>query len=46
VREVIAEGARTADMVASPAMKTISTSEIGERIRGALGVVAAPYRVA
>jgi 3-isopropylmalate dehydrogenase len=46
VREVIAEGARTADMVASPATKTISTSEIGERIRGALGVVAAPYRVA
>jgi 3-isopropylmalate dehydrogenase len=41
VGEVITDGARTADMVASPAI-TISTTELGEQIRGALDGVSAP----
>ena len=45
VREVIAGGARTADMVVSPTT-TLSTSEMGERIRTALADASATYRVA
>jgi 3-isopropylmalate dehydrogenase len=36
VREVIADGARSADMVSSPTL-TVSTTELGELIRTALG---------
>jgi 3-isopropylmalate dehydrogenase len=45
VAEVIAGGARTADMVAGPA-HTVSTSEMGDRIRSALDEASAPTRVA
>jgi 3-isopropylmalate dehydrogenase len=37
VREVIAEGARTADTVLDSSHRTISTSELGAAIRSALG---------
>ena len=36
VREVITGGARTADMVVSSSEKTVSTSELGDRVRAAL----------
>ncbi|HSD86309.1 MAG TPA: 3-isopropylmalate dehydrogenase [Kofleriaceae bacterium] len=37
VREVIADGARTRDMVSDPAAPTVSTSQLGELICAALG---------
>jgi 3-isopropylmalate dehydrogenase len=43
VREVIADGARTADLVSSPA-QAMSTSELGERVRDALSAPA-PLRL-
>jgi len=46
VRDVIASGAHTADMVSGPASGTISTQEMGNLIRAALGEAAAPTRVA
>jgi 3-isopropylmalate dehydrogenase len=46
VREAIASGAHTADMVAAPSGKTISTSEMGNLIRSSLGEALAPTRVA
>ncbi len=45
VREVIADGARSADMVTTPT-KTLSTSELGDLIRGALSGLGASARVA
>jgi 3-isopropylmalate dehydrogenase len=41
VGEVIADGARTADMVASPSL-TISTTQIGDMIRATLGETGRP----
>jgi 3-isopropylmalate dehydrogenase len=46
VREVIADGARSADMVASATSGTLSTSQLGDLIRGALGGLADSTRVA
>jgi 3-isopropylmalate dehydrogenase len=45
VREVITDGARTADMVASPGGVTVTTSEMGDLIRGSLGALVAPRAV-
>jgi 3-isopropylmalate dehydrogenase len=45
VREVITDGARTADMVASPGGPTLSTTEMGDLIRGSLGALVAPRAV-
>jgi len=44
VDDVIAAGARTADMLTSPSEKPMSTSELGRRIRAALGEEAAVDR--
>jgi 3-isopropylmalate dehydrogenase len=44
VDDVIAAGARTADMLASPSEKPLSTSELGQRVRAALGEEAAIER--
>jgi 3-isopropylmalate dehydrogenase len=44
VHEVIAEGARTADMIATPAV-TLSTSELGDCVRGHVTGVPAPSRL-
>ena len=44
VREVIAGGARTADMLASPTAQALSTSELGRLVRAALGEEAAVER--
>jgi 3-isopropylmalate dehydrogenase len=46
VREAIASGAHTADMVSGPSGKTISTTDMGNLIRSSLGEVQAPTRVA
>jgi 3-isopropylmalate dehydrogenase len=46
VREAIASGAHTADMVAGPSGKTISTTDMGNLIRASLGEAQAPTRVA
>jgi 3-isopropylmalate dehydrogenase len=37
VDDVIAAGARTADMVATPSARTVSTTELGDQVRAALG---------